>query len=39
MKIKVSFTFPDGLPNLTTEEKNSDAYISLSYKLKHKPNP
>lgn len=37
MKIKVSFTFPDGLPNLTTEEKNSDVYISLSYKLKHKP--
>ena len=37
MKMKVSFTFRDGLPNLTTEEKNSVHSVSLSYKLKQKP--
>lgn len=37
MKTKVSFTFRDGLPNLTEEEQNSIHSISLSYKLKEKP--
>lgn len=37
MKIKVSFTIGDGLPNLTAEERNSIHSISLAYKLKAKP--
>ncbi len=37
MKTKISFTFRDGLPNLTKEEQNSIHSISLSRKLKEKP--
>ena len=37
MKTKVTFTFMEGLPNLTEQEKNSIHSISLSYKLKEKP--
>ncbi len=37
MKMKVSFTFRDGLPNLTIEEKNSEQSLSLSRKLKERP--
>lgn len=37
MKIKVSFTFSNGLPNLTTEQQNSIHCTSLSHKLKEKP--
>lgn len=37
MKIKVSLTFRDGLPNLTRDEKNSEHSLSLSRKLKKRP--
>lgn len=37
MKTKVSFTFRDGLPKLSPEEKNSHHSVRLSYKLKQKP--